>query len=84
MVLSGALAMTGFPLTASSSIFTVPEGTPPDDVTVTVRVVNVVVSPVVGQLCVLDCADIAVEVFVGTTARAIGTSASVKPNPAIQ
>jgi hypothetical protein len=88
VVLSVALAITtGLPL-ISSSILTVPEGTPPEPVTVTVSVVNVVVIWLVefdvGQVCVLDCAESAVEVVVREIARATGTSASAKPIPATQ
>jgi hypothetical protein len=60
---------TGVPL-ASSSMFTVPEGTPPEPLTVTVRLVKVVVSPDVGQACVPDCAAIVVVVVVKPKAHA--------------
>lgn len=85
--MSVALATwTGEPL-ASSSIFTVPEGTAPEPVTVTVRVVKAVVScelaVLVGQFCVLDCADRVVDVVAGPVAPTAGASASAMPNPAI-
>jgi hypothetical protein len=83
-VLSVALAICTGEALALSSIFTVPEGTPPDPVTVIVNVVKVVVSPDVGQACVLVCADSAVEVVVRPKARTAGNSASAMPHPATQ
>jgi hypothetical protein len=44
----------------------------------------VVVSPDVGQACVLVCADSAVEVVVRPKARTAGNSASAMPHPATQ
>jgi hypothetical protein len=38
----------------------------------------------VGQVCVLDCDESVVDVVVRGIARATGTSASTKPNPATQ
>jgi hypothetical protein len=49
-----------------------------------VKVVKVVLSPDVGQACVLDCADSAVEVVVRPKARTAGSNASAMPNPATQ
>ena len=70
-----------------SVIFTVPEGTPPELVTVTVSVVNVVVIGLaevdVGQDCVLDCAVNVVKVVNPAVACAAGSSAKAIPNPAI-
>ena len=81
--MSVALAIcTGEPL-ASSSMFTVPEGTPLELVTVTVSVVKVVVSPDVGQVCVLDCTANEVDVA-NPAARATGDNASATANPATQ
>ena len=83
MVSSVVLAIsTGLPL-ASSSMFTVPEGTPPELVTATVSVVKVVVSPDVGQDCGLDCAVNEVDVVYPEPACAAGSSAKAIPNPAI-
>ena len=82
------LAITGLPLTDWSTMFTVPVGTPPELVTVTVRVVSVVVIWLLevefGQVCVLACAVMEVDVALPGTARATGISAKATRSPATQ
>jgi hypothetical protein len=79
-----ALAICTGEALALSNMLTVPAGTPPPPVTVTVNDVKVVVDPDVGQACVLDCVDSKVEVVVRPKAPTAGNSASAMTHPATQ